>query len=179
MLTISSLLPVSLDLNDKLRTFFFLNEKNRVCLDFSRKPAFLSPIQAHLECHCFLQPCVGQFFTSLSLSPPLKVLHSVNIPMSFTSLLLPLGRADCLSSVKGIGRKESFQTPPAGLPWRPRCVWEVLHQATLLSCFTRGGGLWPWDPVPHFGYLLEKKPLFLLVNLCSEDQTLNLNSEGG
>lgn len=87
------------------------------------------------------------------------------------SLLLLLGGADCLSSAekrlpKGIGRKEP--TTPAVLPdvFLGDCsTWllcgKVLHQRRRAST--------------HFGFVLEKKPIFLLGNVFSEDQTLDLN----
>lgn len=63
-------------------------------------------------------------------------------------------------------RKEGAQTTPAALgdcsTLLPLCVGNASPQEERL---------WPRDRVPHFGCVLEKKPIFLLVNLCSEGQT--------
>lgn len=176
--------PIALDLNDKLRAFYLFifllknkTKQNWVCLDFSWKPAFLSPIQAHLKCHCFLEPCVGHFFTSFS---PLWKFCTVYMPLSPTFPSPPCwgGWLPILcwkGHLKGIGGKESFQTTcwPSLETLLSRCVWESASpQAILLSCFTRGRGALALGPSSTFWMHIGKE-----ANLASKSVQWGPKSE--
>lgn len=155
-------------------------------MNFSCKTAFLSPIRAHLKCRCFLKPCVG-YVLPLSSFPLGKFRIVQTHPCLSPSLLLS-GRAWLLIQCcqGGTLRYRKGRSPNS-----TRCPGRLLHTAALcgemLHCrpsywvaSLQEARLWPRDPVPQFGCILEKKPIFLLVNLCSEDQTwvLKILQEG-
>lgn len=135
----------------------------KTCFSFSHTSS--------LEMSLLFKTLYWTFVTSFNF-PPRNVLRSVKHTCLLPSLLLS-GRGWLLIRCCKWGtlryRKEGAQTTPAALG----------DCSTLLplcgKCFSTGREAWPRDPVPHFGCILEKKPIFLLVNLCSEDQTRALN----
>lgn len=127
----------------------------------------------------FKNPVCWNFFNLLfPLFPPLEVLHSVNICCLLPSLFLPSGRYWCSYPVlkkwhsKGMGRKEPQTTiccpftPSFGDCSFSAAECEKVHHCTpsYWVASRKEKGLWPCDSVLHFGCILEKKPIFLLVD---------------